>query len=43
MTVAVESADSSPAIVDIAAAKIAAISRPTRPIGMCVVMNVGKT
>ena len=43
MTVAVDSAASSAEIVDIAAAKIAAISSPTRPIGRCVVMNVGKT
>ena len=43
MIVAVASAFSSAAIADIAAAKIAAIIRPTRPTGICVVTNVGKT
>ena len=43
MTVAVASAFSSPPLADIAAAKIAAIIRPTSPIGICVVMKVGNT
>ena len=43
MTVDVDSADSSPAMVDIAAAKIAAINNPIRPTGICVTMYVGKT
>ena len=43
MIVAVASELSSPPLADIAAAKIAAIIRPTSPIGMWVVMNVGKT
>jgi hypothetical protein len=33
----------SPPLADIAAAKIAAIIRPTRPIGILVVMKVGNT
>ena len=43
MIVAVASAFSSPPLADIAAAKIAAIISPTSPIGIRVVMNVGKT
>jgi hypothetical protein len=43
MIVAVDNDASSAEIVDIAAAKIAAINRPTSPIGMAVVINVGKT
>ena len=43
MTVAVASEFSSAAMLDIAAAKIAAMIRPTRPIGSCVVTNVGNT
>ena len=41
--VAVASEFSSAAMLDIAAAKIAAMIRPTRPIGSCVVTNVGNT
>ena len=43
MTVAVASELSSAAMLDIAAAKIAAIIRPTMPIGSLVVMKVGNT
>jgi hypothetical protein len=43
MMVAVASAFSSPALADIAAAKIAAIIKPSNPTGICVVMNVGNT
>ena len=43
MTVAVASEFSSAATVDIDAAKIAAMIRPTSPIGMCVVTKVGNT
>ena len=43
MIVAVASEFSSPALADMAAAKIAAISSPTSPIGIRVVMNVGNT
>ncbi len=43
MMVADDSALSSPAAADIAAAKIAAIISPTSPTGMCVVMKVGNT
>ena len=43
MIVAVVNAESSPELADIAAAMMAAMSRPAMPIGMRVVMNVGKT
>ena len=43
MIVAVESEASSAEIVDIAAARIAAISRPTRPTGRWLRMKRGKT
>lgn len=43
ITLAVDSADSSPAIVDMAAAKIAAISSPMSPTGRWVTTNVGNT
>ena len=43
ITVDVASELSSAAIDDIAAAKIAAMIRPTRPIGICVMTNVGNT
>ena len=43
MTVAVASEFSSAAMLDMAAAKIAAMISPTRPIGMCSTTNVGKT
>ena len=43
ITVAVARELSSAAMLDIAAAKIAAIINPTSPIGMCVVMKVGNT
>ena len=43
MIVAVARAFNSPPLADIAATKIAAIIRPTRPIGMRVVMKVGNT
>jgi len=43
MIVAVARAFSSPALADIAAAKIAAIINPTSPTGIAVVMNVGNT
>ena len=36
MTVAVDSEFSSPAIVSVAASRMATISRPIRPIGSCV-------
>ena len=43
MTVVVDNAASSAAALDIAAAKMAAISRPTSPTGRCVMMKVGNT
>ena len=43
MTVDVDRAFSSDEILDMAAAKIAAIMSPTKPIGSWVVTNVGKT
>ncbi len=43
MTVAVDSEFSSAAMLDIAAAKIAAMMRPTSPTGICSVTKVGKT
>jgi hypothetical protein len=43
MTVAVAVALNSPAVADIAAAKIAAMMSPTSPCGKRVVAKVGKT
>ena len=43
MTVEVASELSSAAMLDIAAAKMAAMMMPTSPIGMCSTTNVGKT
>ena len=43
MTLVVDSAASSAAALDIAAAKMAAMSRPTSPTGRWVTMNVGNT
>jgi hypothetical protein len=43
MTVAVESDASSAEMVDMAAAKMAAMSSPIRPTGRCVITKVGNT